>query len=161
MFQDAIVHCVQVSDIEGWEEESLGKSSRKKIFPGIISHEDHTPSCRDMRVGHSLRRSQGRGIEKRRPFKNLSETSTVHSKAQQFHPATLYPSKPKIFSQEAFPDNHTFPNNQISHSLFLQKALLAFSPWLSLQLCFSWVYAAFFKSVSGQGMDPLHSPPHL
>lgn len=103
VFQDAIVHCVQVSDIEGWEEESLGESSRKKIFPGIISHEDHTPSCRDMRVGYSLSKSQGRGKEKRKPFKDLSEISTMHSKAQQFHPATLYPSRPKNVLPGSFP----------------------------------------------------------
>ena len=75
VFQDAIVHCVQISDIEGREEESLGESSRKKVFPGIISHEDHTPSCRGIRVGHSLNRSQGRGKERESPLK-------THQKSQ-------------------------------------------------------------------------------
>lgn len=84
VFQDAIVHCVQVSDIEGWEEESLGESSREKIFPGIISHEDHTPSCRDMRVGHNLSKSQGRGKEKRMPFIDVSEISTSNFTQQLF-----------------------------------------------------------------------------
>lgn len=153
VFQDAIIHCVQVSHIERWEEESLRENSRKKIFPGIISHEDHTPSCRDMRVGHSQSRSQGRGKKKRGTFKDSSEISTMHSKGQQFHPTTLYLSRPKIFCQEAFPVNHTFPNNKTFHFLFLQKALLIPNSWLSLLICLSWVYVTFSKSVSGQGMD--------
>ena len=60
-FQDTTVHCVQVSDIKWWEEESLGESSRKKIIPSFISHEDHTPSYKDTRVSHSRSRSQRTG----------------------------------------------------------------------------------------------------
>lgn len=63
VFQDVIVYCVQVFDIKGWEKESLGESFRKKIFLGIIFYEDYTFFCREMRVGYSLSRSRGRGIE--------------------------------------------------------------------------------------------------
>lgn len=44
VLQDAVVHGMKISDVEGREEEGLGESSREKVFPGVISHEDDTLS---------------------------------------------------------------------------------------------------------------------
>lgn len=97
--------------------------------------------------------------EEERPFKDLSEFPTVHSKAQQFIQ--------QLFILQDLP----FSTRKLSLTTILHPDLLLLAPIkgsaspktlaLSWLFCFSWVHLAFSQSMSGQGLDPLLSPPHF